>query len=53
MDTFNVVAGAASILGLLAAMFVANKCIKKSNKTKITQTAFGTKNKQTINYKDK
>jgi hypothetical protein len=55
MDTFNIVAGAASIIGLLVAIFAVNKYINNSRKTntKISQTAIGSNNKQKINFNGK
>ena len=53
MDMFNIIAGSASIIGLLVALFIVNKYIKKTRKTNISQTAVGTNNKQSIKYNDK
>jgi len=53
MDIFNIIAGMASILGLLFALFFVNKYIKNARKTNISQTSIGSKNNQKINYRGK
>ena len=55
MDTFNIIAGIASITGLLIAIFAVNKYIINRHKTsiKLSQTALGSKNKQKINFNGK
>ena len=51
VELFNIIAGLASIAGLIIAIFAVNCYVNKTKKTKISQTAIGSQNRQHINFK--